>query len=355
MFRKRRRPTPGFKIPPPFNPVSGDFANLGVEGVFPYCAMMQVAAPDEYEEYVICRGFDTRILKFVDFELGNPQKPGISVAKPFGCRGPRKYKLGEIYPAFLPTQGSLEYTPPSPTSVLWRIGQNPGAVDTGAANGGHPSNLSAEVELLYDHNQNIVNWMFIHSANEQFFRFELLADLISDTTTATVKRMDGTDPLEQTVHDPDMLFTGAEAGAKGLAFFQDGKYYIVYIGTSPAFASDTLERFVMTSNWYGGLATATFVNLSEPGWPIEYGIVEDPLGIFTDILAIGGQGLSTRTRYGRHYVIQAKCDQAEVPPVDPVGSCQVYTESSGLQCFVTTEAVCNLFGGTYGGDGTTCS
>lgn len=119
--------------------------------------------------------------------------------------------------------------------------------------------------------------------------------------------------------------------------------------------SDTLERFVMTSNWFGGLATATFTNLSEPAWPTEYGIVEDPLGIFTDILGVGGEGLSIRTRYGRHYVIQAKCDQAEVPPVDPVGSCQVYTESSGLQCFVTTEAVCNLSGGTYGGDGTTCS
>lgn len=119
--------------------------------------------------------------------------------------------------------------------------------------------------------------------------------------------------------------------------------------------SDTLERFVMTSNWFGGLATATFTNLSEPAWPTEYGIVEDPLGIFTDILGVGGEGLSIRTRYGRHYVIQAKCDQVEVPPVDPVGSCQVYTEESGAQCFTTTEAICDLLGGTYGGDGTTCS
>ena len=86
-FRKRRRPTPHFKIPSPFNPITGGFGELEVEGVYPYCAMMQVAADDTYDDYVVCRGFDTRILKFVDYEEGSSEKPGISVAKPFGDRG----------------------------------------------------------------------------------------------------------------------------------------------------------------------------------------------------------------------------------------------------------------------------
>lgn len=118
--------------------------------------------------------------------------------------------------------------------------------------------------------------------------------------------------------------------------------------------SDTLERFVMRSDWVGGLAAATFTNLSEPTWPDENGVVEDPLGIFADILGVGGQGLSIRTRYGRHYVIQAKCDQVDVPPVDPVGSCEFYVEGVGSQCVVTTSAMCTLLGGTYGGNGTAC-
>lgn len=132
-----------------------------------------------------------------------------------------------------------------------------------------------------------------------------------------------------------------------------GFWLAVPMGVSSS-TSDTLERFVMRSDWVGGIAAATFTNLSEPTWPDENGVVEDPLGIFADILGIGGQGLSIRTRYGRHYVIQAKCDQVDVPPVDPVGSCEFYVEGVGSQCVVTTSAMCTLLGGTYGGNGTTC-
>ena len=39
-----------------------------VHGVFPYVAMMQVAAEDTYDEYVICRGFDIRVMRFVDYD-----------------------------------------------------------------------------------------------------------------------------------------------------------------------------------------------------------------------------------------------------------------------------------------------
>jgi hypothetical protein len=167
VFRKRRRPTPGFKIPPPFNPVSGDFADLSPKGVTPYCALMQVAADDTYADYVICRGFDTRIGRFVDYEENNPTLTGISVAKPYGNREPQTYKVGEIYPAFLPIQGTSTYIPPSPSSVNFRLGQNPGVVTVAAEPDGHPSGLSSYIDLLIDHNGRLVNWLLIDTAAQE--------------------------------------------------------------------------------------------------------------------------------------------------------------------------------------------
>ncbi len=165
--RKRRRPTPFFGIPPPFSPITGEYATLRVEGIYPYCAMMQVAVADTYADYVICRGFDPRILKFIDYEAGNADKPGISVAKPFGNRTIGAYTVAQVYPAFLPTQGPAgrgglegDYTPPSPTAVDWRVGQNPGKAST-ALSGGQPTNLSATITELIDHNSKYVQWMLI--------------------------------------------------------------------------------------------------------------------------------------------------------------------------------------------------
>lgn len=147
----------------------GEQANLRQEGTAPYCAMMQVAAEDTYDDYVICRGFDTRILRFVDYAAGNPNKPGISVAKPYGNRVAGSYEIGEIYPALLPTQGNsgfadfrqVVFTPPSPIAVEWRVGQNPGKVTGGGLDGGQPADLTDAIEILYDHNGKVINWLLI--------------------------------------------------------------------------------------------------------------------------------------------------------------------------------------------------
>ena len=245
VFRKRRRPTPHYKVPPPFNPITGETAELQPEGNYPYCAMMQVAEEDTYDSYVICRGYDTRIAKFIDYEQGNPLKPGISVAKLYGHRGSstydvgqgsaRKFRVGEIFPAFLPAQGTgysptdaiPNYTPPSPTSVLWRTGQNPGSTSATDVWGGHPENLTAEVSSLYDHNGKAVNWMFIHVDTERHFRFQSQEDMVGTSVEACVRQMNGEDAHLADVHDPDQIFLGMEAGTKGICFFQEGKYYIV--------------------------------------------------------------------------------------------------------------------------------
>lgn len=165
MFRKRRRPTPGFGIPPPFAPITGQRATLRVDGIHPYCAMMQVAAEDDYEDYVICRGFDTRIRKFIDYEYANADKPGISVAKPYGKRKIGTYRIGQVYPALLPIQGGEQHTPPSPTEVDWRVGQNPGVTDN-PDQGGHPQSLTDVIEALVDHAGKYVNWLLLDASND---------------------------------------------------------------------------------------------------------------------------------------------------------------------------------------------
>ncbi len=154
--------------------MSGDNANLRQDGTAPFCAMMQIAAEDTYDDYVICRGFDPRILKFIDYAAGNADKPGISVAKPFGKRTAGTYEIAEVYPAFLPTQGNagfsdfrqVIYTPPSPSSVNWRVGQNPGKVTGGGLDGGQPAELTDTIEVLYDHNGKVVNWLLIDSNDD---------------------------------------------------------------------------------------------------------------------------------------------------------------------------------------------
>lgn len=178
-------------------------------------------------------------------------------------------------------------------------------------------------------------------------------------------------PVYRVIHDGSSYNVGDEVGWKTNSFQVTSNTFFRVLGhddieenclrVSRDFSEfttvnrrDTLERFVMKSNWVGGVAAATFTNLSEPSWPTENGRVEDPLGIFADVLQVGGQGLSIRTRHRRHYAIQAKCDQFEVPPTDPVGACEIYFPGiPGVNCFVTTESVCELFGGTYQGDGTT--
>jgi hypothetical protein len=155
-IRKRRHPTPAFGALPPYQPITGERAPLKTEGVYPYCSMMQVAAEDTKLNYVICRGFDTRIGRFIDYEEGNDDSPGIPVAKPFGNRRIGAYNVAEIYAAGLPLQSSNA----SPSSVPWRVGQNPGVSETTE---GHPEDLDETVDELYTDEGQAINWMFIES------------------------------------------------------------------------------------------------------------------------------------------------------------------------------------------------
>lgn len=236
MFRKRRRPTPHFKIPAPYNPIFGEEANLRQDGIAPYCAMMQIAAEDTYDDYVICRGFDTRILRFIDYEAGNADKPGISVAKPFGKRMPNMYEVAEVYPAFLPTQGNeaftgfrqVTYVPPSPVDVNWRLGQNPGYVD-GGQEGGQPETLNDEIAILYDHNGKVINWLLIDSSAGLRGAF---SGLVSGTGTQVGGDFDGLNWADVAIFeadDPSLIGTTERVyDRKGCIFDIDVTGYVVW-------------------------------------------------------------------------------------------------------------------------------
>lgn len=171
-FRKRRNPTPGFNLPPPYQPMTGQRAQLQIPGLFPYVAQMQVAERDIYDKYVICRGFDTRINRFIDYEDGNADKPGIPVAKPWGFRMKGLYTKAEIHTVVLPTQGmpSTFHSPyqvaPSPDEVKTRLGQNPGKAKDSSD---QPYSLDEELEQLTTDDDKPIHWMFANNPSSMIW------------------------------------------------------------------------------------------------------------------------------------------------------------------------------------------
>jgi len=160
----------GFAPGTPFNPMGSFHDTLAPEGIYPYCAMLQIAEEDKYTDYVMCRGFDTRMRKFVDYEEGDATKPGIAVAKPWGNRVKCYYQKWSVYPCLLPTQqgadkvsggGSDDFTSPSPGTVKWRVGQNPGKPVASCL--GQTQASDDVINEMMDHNKKYVNWMMIDS------------------------------------------------------------------------------------------------------------------------------------------------------------------------------------------------
>jgi len=276
MFRKHRRPTPHFRVPNPFNPIAGDQANLRQDGTSPFCAMMQVAAEDTYDDYVICRGFDPRILRFIDYAEGDANKPGISVAKPFGKRTAGTYQVAEVYPAFLPTQGNanfqdfrqVTYVPPSPTAVEWRVGQNPG-VAAGAIEGGQPDALSDEISILYDHNGKVVNWLLIDSNGNDHYLFTMLEDMGLTDGAAEIRTMDDLTQVDSSADVKNTLgdFSHLQTSDRGICVKVKGVYYAVHPEDELQSATEA-HVFVLTSglsNSIGATATATVLVSGESG------------------------------------------------------------------------------------------
>lgn len=189
--------------------MTGEHAELLVPGITPHCAMMQVAAEDTHDDYVVCRGYDPRYKKFFDYDEDDLEtKPGIPVGKPFGSRSPDTYEVGQVLPALIP---------------LTRIGQTPGVA---ADSDGHPEDLDELVEILYDEDDHPINWMLLDTAATPDRRvgFELKEELTLNGEAPAWKRpwnsdtnqYDDPEEEEITVKDYAGLgFVGPE-GCKGV-------------------------------------------------------------------------------------------------------------------------------------------
>jgi len=129
--------------------MTGKHAPLAIPGEFPCCAMMQVAAEDTHDDYVVCRGYDPRHKRFFDYVQGDADKAGIAVGKPYGSRRLGAYVVGQIFPAFIP---------------LTRIGQTPGVA---AVSAGHPAGLDEVVNILYDENARPINWLLLDTSQQE--------------------------------------------------------------------------------------------------------------------------------------------------------------------------------------------
>ena len=137
---------------------------------------------------------------------------------------------------------------------------------------------------------------------------------------------------------PEIIASGKVVSA---SFY--GRHFVVDV--EPIIpCSEKLEQFTMLSGWQNLKAAAAFMLITASS-PDQYGIVEDPLGIFTNQIGYGHSGLSIRTCNGRHFVIQAKCNQSIVtPPV--LGMCLIGSAGNST-CANTTEANCTLLGGVW--------
>ncbi len=233
-IRKRKNPTGGFGMLPPYQPITGEREQLITPGEDPYCAMMQVVEKDTHCNYVVCRGYDPRTRRYWDYASGNSAKPGVAVAKPFWNRMKGVYRIGQVFPAFLPLPAGGEES----GIIVPQIGQNPGYVaPDGTECKGHPDLLTEEIELLTDDDGNYINWMLIDGGKVDV-RFCTKDAHPGDTTTvfeaygpgawnSATRAWDFTCDADHThkIIDKDYGVPAPGAGAQGYATWEADDVY----------------------------------------------------------------------------------------------------------------------------------
>ncbi len=165
MWRKRASPAPRFRQPAPYNPISGQHAELGRHGILSRVAMMQVISADTHANYVVCRGYDPQTERFYDT---------LNVGKPYGVRGMYPYQIGEVYPAIKPRT---------------QLGDTPGMAATST---GHPATLSEDINILTDENGDPIWWLLL-DANGGVVRWGKLDGEMTPGSQVDVSLWQGTD------------------------------------------------------------------------------------------------------------------------------------------------------------------
>ncbi len=158
-LRKRKNPTPFFRLPPPFNPLTGESAELQGPEYDTRLAYFQVYSADTHANYVVTRGYDPSCDHFFNGTTGT-----VSVAKPYALRGTYPYKIGQILTC---------------AKVRSRLGDNVGKAKTSQA---HPADLNEAVELLTDDAGKGIVWLHVLDRIESTFK----AKINYGTTSPTV-------------------------------------------------------------------------------------------------------------------------------------------------------------------------
>ena len=142
MWRKKATPAPAFRQPAPYNPVSGEHAQIGEAGIFSRAAMFRVVKSDSHANYVVCQGYDLDSDGHCQWMI-----PQIAVAKPYAIRGTYPYQVGWVIAAVK-------------TRTIY--GDNPGKAKTSTA---QPANLDEDIVALKDYNDVPIEWLDISTGN----------------------------------------------------------------------------------------------------------------------------------------------------------------------------------------------
>lgn len=140
MHRKRRSPAPAFRQPSPYNPITGEFAPIGVPHRSSRVSIFQVIERDVYDDYLVCRGYDPDSGKLLE---------SVNVAKPYQERSTYVRKVGEIVHAIKP----LAHINPTQKDGL---GTTAGVSEDSTA---HPADLDEEIDILNDEDGNPIWWL----------------------------------------------------------------------------------------------------------------------------------------------------------------------------------------------------
>lgn len=188
MYRKRKRPTPGLGIQPPYNPIRGDYADLRKEGIVSRVAIMRVL--EIKDDYLVCCGYDPESMRFLN---------SVNVAKPYLCRT----TLADEFVSHSQTRNYFEGELIVAVKPRTALGDTPGqAID--------PQELDdfgySRYEVMLDEEDNPIWWMELAGggggAEPVRFSCQLVSAVdggLGPWDTDHVEMISGTSPLA----DPD--------------------------------------------------------------------------------------------------------------------------------------------------------
>jgi len=236
MYRKRKRPTPGLGIQPPYNPIRGDYADLRKEGIVSRVAIMRVL--EIKDDYLVCCGYDPESMRFLN---------SVNVAKPYLCRT----TLADEFVSHSQTRNYFEGELIVAVKPRTALGDTPGqAID--------PQELDdfgySRYEVMLDEEDNPIWWMELAGGGGGGGDSIIgkLDGAITATGSATLSIWTGTPGSESDSGKNETVYNWAagalDSGTKVVATKISDHYYLT--GILPK----TTEITVQTAEQWNGTA-----------------------------------------------------------------------------------------------------